>query len=266
MSVQFRLTSEDGLPIPGDLDIPSEPEALVILVHGFKGFKDWGFFPWLARFLAEQHFAVCRFNMSRAGITENRDVFDRLDLFADNTFSAEIADLRTVARYAQEQVKLHAFLFGHSRGGATVLLGADTVSDLRGVITWNALANVDRWDDATRKHWRKQGHLDVENARTKQVMRLSTRLLDDVESNKYDVIAAASQLRVPVLAIAGERDETVPPDESRQLVAAAKEGVHMTIRTGTHTFNATHPMVDPPRELELAAAVTARFVAAESED
>ena len=46
--MQFTIDSREGLPIRGDLDAPDEARALVVIVHGFKGFKDWGFFPWLA--------------------------------------------------------------------------------------------------------------------------------------------------------------------------------------------------------------------------
>src|SRR5438034_10700543 len=99
----FTIDSSEGLPIRGDFDVPSEPRALVVVAHGFKGFKDWGFFPWVAEFLCKRGFVVCRFNMSRSGIGENREAFDRLDLFADDTYSIQIADLVTVTRYAQQR-------------------------------------------------------------------------------------------------------------------------------------------------------------------
>src|SRR5712672_2386533 len=100
-TMQFTILSDEGLPISGDLDAPPEAKALVVIVHGFKGFKDWGFFPWLAETLCNHRFAVCRFNMSRSGIDENPETFDRLDLFADDTYSGQIADLQKVVRYAQ---------------------------------------------------------------------------------------------------------------------------------------------------------------------
>ena len=115
--MQFTILSDEGLPIRGDLDAPPEAKALVVLVHGFKGFKDWGFFPWLAETLFAHRFAVCRFNMSRSGIGENPEIFERLDLFAGDTYSAQISDLHKVVRYCQQRVDAPAFLAGHSRGG-----------------------------------------------------------------------------------------------------------------------------------------------------
>jgi len=68
--MQFIIDSREGLPIRGDFEIPEGARALVVIAHGFKGFKDWGFFPWLADYLCRERAAVCRFNMSRSGIGE----------------------------------------------------------------------------------------------------------------------------------------------------------------------------------------------------
>jgi len=83
--MQFTIDSDEGLPIRGNLDAPPNPRALAVVVHGFKGYKDWGFFPWVAETLCDHHLAVCRFNMSRSGVGESLDAFDRLDLFRDDT-------------------------------------------------------------------------------------------------------------------------------------------------------------------------------------
>src|SRR5881394_4082057 len=159
--MQFTFDSREGLPIRGDFDVPDDARALAVIVHGFKGFKDWGFFPWLADYLCRERAAVCRFNMSRSGIGENPDAFDRLDLFADDTYSIQLDDLASVVRHCQNRVALPTFLFGHSRGGGVAILGASHVPNLRGVITWSAVAHADAWDAATKKRWRADGYLDV---------------------------------------------------------------------------------------------------------
>lgn len=260
--MHFTLTSEEGLPIHGDIDAPAHPRALVVIVHGFKGFKDWGFFPWLAEALCNHHFAVCRFNMSRSGIGENPDTFDRLDLFRDDSYSVQLADLRSVVRYCRSTLRLPIFLLGHSRGGGIALLGAHDVPGLEGVITWSAVARADRWDDETKVQWRRAGELEIVNARTHQVMPMSTRILDDYESNRerFDILAATAQLDVPLLVVHGGRDESVPVAESAEIMSHARDASHLVIGSATHTFNAIHPLVHVPRELSLAAAVSAHFV------
>jgi pimeloyl-ACP methyl ester carboxylesterase len=258
--MNFTLTSAEGLPIRGNLDAPPDAEALVIVVHGFKGFKDWAFFPWVAATLVEQRFAVCRFNTSRSGIGDHPETFDRLDLFADDTYAVQLSDLNIVVKHAQKQAHLPTFLLGHSRGGGVALMGAADVPNLHGVIAWNPIAHADRWDEATKKRWRSDGFTEFENARTKQMMRLSTRVLDDL--SRHDILGAARQLEVPLLAIHGGRDETVAPSESIEIAEAARDAARVMIRTATHTFNAVHPFKRTPRQLVMAMAVTLRFIAA----
>src|SRR5262245_9355293 len=260
--MRFTIDSREGLPIRGDFEIPEEARTLAIVVHGFKGFKDWGFFPWLADYLCRERAAVCRFNMSRSGIGENPDAFDRLDLFADDTYSTQVDDLLDVVLWCQARVDLPTFLVGHSRGGGIAVLAAERVEHLSGVALWNPIARVDRWEEATKAQWRREGFQDVLNARTKQVMRMSTRMLDDYEQNRerLDILGAAVRLDVPLLVVSGASDESVPPGESREIAAYARDAALVSIATATHTLNAIHPLITVPPELSIAAAVTARFI------
>ncbi len=262
--MQFTIDSDEGLPIRGHFDLPRQnPRAIVVIVHGFKGYKDWGFFPWLAQHLCRHDLVVCRFNMSRCGITSNSDLFDRLDLLAGDSYSIQLADLRAVIAHTRHEfTQRPIFLLGHSRGGGVALLGAPGVRHLRGVITWSSIARADRWDEETKRLWRQTGSLDIMNQRTKQIMRMSTAALDDLERNGFDIPAATKKLRVPLLAVHGGRDETVPAEESRLLASIARDGSLLVIERASHTYNAIHPLVHVPPELVYAAEASARFIGA----
>lgn len=265
--MHFTTTSHERLPIRGEIDAPPDPSALVVIVHGFKGFKDWGFFPWLAELLCNDGCAAVRFNMSRSGIGEHPDTFDRLDLFTGDTYTTQLHDLHIVVAHAQREFPaLPTFLLGHSRGGGVALLGAREVPDLAGVVTWSAISSVDRWDEATRKRWRKDGALYIENARTKQMMPISTALLDDVEEHRerLDIAAAAEALGVPLLAIHGGRDESVPVADAETIASRAQDASKVIIANAGHTYNAIHPLVTVPFALNLAGVLTSRFIAAHS--
>lgn len=259
----FEFSSREGLPIRGDIGAPKNARAIVVLVHGFKGFKDWGFFPWLAELLCDSRFAVVRFNMSRSGIGESPDTFDRLDLFAGDTYSTQVHDLVDVVRYAEDRFReLPVFLVGHSRGGGIALLAAREIGELRGVVTWSAIARADRWDAATKRKWRADGVLDVINSRTNQLMPMSTAILDDYEAHekRLDILDSAARLRVPLLVIHGGRDESVPAEESRLIASRVTDASLLVIDAASHTYNAIHPLVHVPRELQCAATVTAHFI------
>lgn len=263
--MHFTIPSKENLPIRGDFESHESPRALVVLVHGFKGFKDWGFFPWLAQRLVQHRLAVCRFNMSRSGIGDDPESFDRLDLFEGDTYSIELADLRSAVALAQrEYPSLPTFLLGHSRGGGVAVLGAANVPNLHGVVAWSPIARVDRWDDAVKREWRERGFMEVVNARTRQVMRTSVNVLDDVEAHreKLDILGAAERLHTPLLVVHGTRDDSVPSDEGREIASRAMDASFLLIERAGHTFNAIHPLVHVPFELLLAAEVSAHFISA----
>jgi pimeloyl-ACP methyl ester carboxylesterase len=260
--MHFTITSHEGLPIRGNIDAPPDPTALVVVIHGFKGFKEWGFFPWLAEMLCDAGYAVVRFNMSRSGIGEDPESFDRLDLFAGDTYTAQLHDLHMVVAHAQRELpSLPTFLLGHSRGGGIALLGAREVRDLAGVVTWSAISHVHRWDEATKQRWRRDGALYIENARTKQMMPLSTAMLD-VEAHGFDVGAAVEALEVPLLVIHGGRDESVPVAEAEAIASRGRDASKVVIGNAGHTYNTIHPLVHVPFALNLAGVLTSRFVAA----
>jgi dienelactone hydrolase len=261
--MNFELTSAEGLSIRGNFDVPKNARALVLVVHGFKGFKDWGFFPWLAEHLCGHRFVICRFNMSRSGIGENPETFDRLDLFAEDTYSCQIADLRQVAQYARSRFSgLPIFLLGHSRGGGVALLAAKGVSGLKGVVTWSSIARADRWTDSEKKEWREKGSMDVVNARTGQVMKVSTAILDDCEAQQHDILGATAALGVPLLVLHGGKDDSVQPFESEEIAAQVTDVSHLVLGNATHTWNASHPLLTLPVELTMAAEISARFIGA----
>lgn len=259
----FSILSSEGLPLRGDFEVAEKPRALVVLVHGFKGFKDWGFFPWLGQHLMRHRLAVCRFNMSRSGIGEDPESFDRLDLFEHDTYSTQLRDLRNVVQHAQECFpNLPTFLLGHSRGGGIAILGAAGVPNLRGVVAWSPIARADRWDEPTQRDWRQRGVLEVENQRTRQVMRMSPVILDDYEANRerLDILAAAGTLSVPLLVIHGGADESVPCEEGRLIAERSPQSSLVVIHRASHTFNAIHPLVHVPFELIAASEVSAHFI------
>lgn len=239
-----------------------DPLPHVIVLHGFKGFMDWGFFPELSRRIAARGMVAVRFNMSGSGIGEDLQNFTELDAFADNTYSRELEDLERVRAWigsaAPRGIDPHrAALLGHSRGGGVALLHAAEKGGCRSIVTWAAIPDVDRFDSATKAEWRKLGFLLVHNARTKQDLKINLGALEDVERHRsrFDIAAACRRLAIPVLLVHGSADETVSPDSVERLGAALDPRTSRTliIPGANHTFGATHPMHSIPEHFERAA-------------
>lgn len=223
----------------------------VVVLHGFKGFMDWGFFPDIARRIAEREMVAVSFNMSGSGIGADLSTFSEPDAFAQNTISRELRDLEQVrewiaAGFARGVDRSNAHLIGHSRGGGIALLHAADHAGIRSVVTWAAVSTVDRFDDDTKAMWRRHGGLFIPNSRTGQDQRVDVSLLDDLERNRerFDLEAACRRLEVPTLLIHGETDETVPPREMEVLAASIAPRLRTTLLVpgASHTFGVGHPM------------------------
>ena len=69
---------------------------IIIICHGFKGFKNWAFFPFIAESLAQSDYIALTFNFSRNGIGADLQNFTELDKFEKNTYTHEINDLKCI--------------------------------------------------------------------------------------------------------------------------------------------------------------------------
>ncbi|HXO21381.1 MAG TPA: alpha/beta fold hydrolase [Thermoanaerobaculia bacterium] len=268
----FSLPGPSGAPLDGLLDLPehgSGPWPAVVICHGFKGFMEWGFFPYLAALLADRGFAAVRFNLSGSGMRPGEDRVADPAAFRANTHSAELADLLAVMaatgrEIAPGQVDMARLgLLGHSRGGGAAVLAAarpEWRERVRVLVTWAAVASFDRYTPEQKEIWRRDGELAVENTRTGQRLALGLELLTDLEEHagELDVTAAASRVRTPWLIVHGEEDESVPVADAHRLDAAANASVKdlLLIPGAGHTFGSRHPFAGPTPHLIQALNAT----------
>lgn len=253
-----QLTSTDGNPIRYDLYAPhldSGMMPIIIFLHGFKGFKDWGTFPDAFFEMARQGFAVLAINFSHSGVGSDSDVVEYPDLFRSQTLSQELADIEvTLEAIKSGDIGKPAGLtnlfpigmIGHSRGGHTAIAAAAEFDDISCLVTWAAVANVlDSWSDSMKKDWEKSGVTEVANTRTGQVLPIDRVLFDDTVENRNRLIAIerVKELYIPCMFIHGNQDESVPHRNSQLLYEACPgyEKEKLLIDGANHTFGSSHP-------------------------
>ncbi|HEX9727527.1 MAG TPA: alpha/beta fold hydrolase [Gemmatimonadales bacterium] len=270
----FELIGADGGPLRGDVRRAPRSVAgpAVVICHGFKGFKDWGFFPKLADRLARAGFAAVSFNFSGSGVGPDGEHFTEPDRFGHATYASDLKDLATVIDAIHGGTLVTGMsspaslgLFGHSRGGGAVVLraGGRTDEAVNAMVTWSAIGKAFRWGPETIRQWRETGKLDITNMRTGEVLPLYTDLLDEVEGDwegRFDLPAAASRVRVPWLMVHGEADEAVPVSEGRMLwEQTERRATFMPIAHGSHTYGAKHPWAGTTMELDRAMEATVNW-------
>jgi len=266
----FELTNRDGDPIRGEVFVSADgnSESAIVICHGFKGFKDWGSFPYVAEQLAERTgYPAIIFNFSGNGIGPDLLNFTELDKFERNTFTKELDDLEIILDSAEAGAlpqigERYSFgLMGHSRGGISVIVTAAEDPRVDSIVTWNAVSKLDRWSDEHKEEWRLKGRVEVLNARTSQAMPLGLGLLEDYEANadRLDLIQAASDLQQPHLIVHGTDDEAVSVREGERLYAASgKDSTRFErIEGAGHTFGAVHPFLGTTEHLTTVIGLTA---------
>ncbi|MFH5831356.1 alpha/beta hydrolase family protein [Halalkalibaculum sp. DA384] len=274
------VDSTEGLPIYYDLYVPSGNASarfpVIIFLHGFKGFKDWGPFPDACDQLARAGFAVVAINFSLNGVGENMTEFDQLDLFARETFSQDLDDVGTIIealkrkRISTDKAILDTDtigILGHSRGGQTAVAAAAEYPEIACLVTWSAVADYNaRWSMQMKNDWQNKGYTEIMNGRTGQVMRINKEVYEDAVNNADRVIALnrVSNLHLPALFIHSRDDESVPHTEAEKLYRNCPSGekeLKLVDNTG-HTFGGAHPFKEeefPPKFAEILDDTTRWF-------
>ncbi len=253
MSEDFIYTTSQNNQISvttyGDQNLKDRPA--IIISHGFKGFKDWGFFPFTANYFAEKGFFVITFNFSHNGIGIIKNEFTELEKFSKNTFSLEIEELSDIISAYQKDFfgktsNSKIGLLGHSRGGAISLLTAYKIKSISSVATWASVSTLDWYSERQKEAWRKKRYFSVLNTRTNQEMKLNVSLLEDLENNINSILNirnAVTELKKPLLINHGSEDLAVRAEEAKELYSFSDKSItelNLIENTG-HTFGCVHP-------------------------
>jgi len=191
--INFQILKSDNLTINCDLrSIPeNRKKPLVIFLHGFKSFRNWGFIPFCCEFFAKNGFMVINFDYSMNGIIDSeKSIFDT-EIFARQTISSHLNDFiyliekikakdivinDYLARYWNNQV----FTIGHSMGGAISLLGYDKVRQDK-IVLWATISQIDRNTERQKQIWKEKGYTEIKIMPSEQILHLNYSYIEDKE-------------------------------------------------------------------------------------
>ncbi len=242
-------------------------QPAVLLLHGFKGFKDFAFLPPFAERLARAGFTAVTVSVSGAGVDADGN-FVHLERFARNTYSRELDDLVAVTRaLASGQLGVTSptsiGVLGHSRGGGMALLLAREVEAIAAVATWNGIGIARRHSDAELDAWRKAGRIEIPHQRLRIRLPLDFEVAEDClrhQHGRLDIPAAAGALRKPWIQLHATADNTVSFAEAERLASAAGEGhIFEPIDGSDHVWGCAHPWSGASPEAERVFARTVEF-------
>lgn len=250
-TTEIQVAGSGGRNVSATIHGPAHAPTVLVL-HGFKGFRAWGFFPWLCDQLAARGLRAVRMDFSHNGV-EKHD-FDRLDLFLLDTPERHQEDLRALAAVLPGPLGL----IGHSRGGGDALLFAAAEPRVRAVATLASVSSTRVEPPDLEAQLRTKGYYSFPNTRTKQDMPVSRAAFESGRS--LDLERAVRRLSCPALFVHGEADESVPVAALERLQAFAPHAQALRVPDTGHTFGAVHPFAGPTPALRSVARHVATFL------
>lgn len=262
------MQSTKNIILPGSASLPMgldifymndhTKKPVVIYVHGFNGFKDWGNFDMIATRFANAGYVLIKFNFSHNGTTpDHPEDFADLEAFGNNNYTKELYDLNQVINWVCDPMNPYlaeidcrqVCLIGHSMGGGISILQAAEDKRINRLITWAGISECKTpwggWPADRIEEWKQTGVQYYHNSRTKQKMPMYYQLYADYTQNqeRLNIQKAIQRLDIPILICHGSMDGSVPVEKAYELQhwqPAAK----ICIVQSDHVFGRKHPWTE----------------------
>lgn len=211
--VSFK--NAEGLDLSGYLELPlnSHPHSYVLFAHCFTCNKNYFAVKNIARALSAQGYGVLRFDFSGLGESDGE--------FADTTFSGNVEDLISAAKYLEAEYKAPEMLIGHSLGGAAVIFAAAQLPSVKSIVTIGAPSSP-----VHVKHLLKSNMQEIEEKGVAEVnvggrnFTIKKNFLDDI--NTYDLATFAKDLKKAFLIMHSPQDPVVAISNAEALYKQVK--------------------------------------------
>lgn len=270
------LQSPHGRPFLADVFYTenNQQKPVVILSHGFAGFKDWGPYDIIASIFANKGFVFVKHNFSHDGTTIDQPTeFADEKAFGNNNFTKELDDLGVVIDWVCSEKfpvkgtwvnKNQIYLIGHSRGGGIVMLKAGEDTRIKKVSPWASVNEFGKyWKRDEMEKIKTDGVIYVTNQRTKQSLPIYWQMYEDYFAHlqRLYIPDVVKRLTIPMIIVHGTKDETVPYSAALELKEWKPDAELMPIEGGNHVFGAKHPWAENtlPADMNKAVMETVRF-------
>jgi dienelactone hydrolase len=248
---------------------------VIIVSHGFRGWKDWGFFPFVCEQLAMKGAIVFCHNFTMNGNPDNTGFFTNTEKFANNTISTEVQDLKVLIDDIKSG-KIKAFekmsnfwngeiyLAGHSLGAGISLIVGQKQDIVKKIALWASIGKFIRFTKRQIELWKKEGYFEFNNTATNQMLRMNYCYIEDLitHTNEYDLPSIIENSHKPILIIHGEQDVTVPKKEIELLIKNDKNKMitYESVEKIGHSFGVEHPFNGNNQYLEKLIKISSEFL------
>ncbi len=225
--------------VPGILTLPTADDysdvPAVVMLHGTGSNKNE----------AGNGYDMAAMALAEAGIASLRIDFmgngDSTASYVDYSYTSANADAFAAAEYLAEMGIDDIGIMGWSQGGTNALVAAATYPEVfDAVLTWagatdlkNALRYTEGFEEAYAMAVEDGSYTITFDWRSD--LEVGPKWFEDVLAT--DIIAVTETIEAPLLAINGELDTVVLPEEAEKIADAAQDGDEIILDDADHTFN-----------------------------
>ncbi|MFH1637243.1 MAG: alpha/beta fold hydrolase [Candidatus Woesearchaeota archaeon] len=226
MQEKVFFENSNGIKLCGILSNNGNP--VIILCHGFSTSKESRTYVKLEAMLNDKGFSTFRFDFFGHGESGGK--------FEDITISEAVDDVLNAIKFLKRKGYARIGLMGSSFGGMASLLAASRTNELF------VLALKCPVSDYLGKlvvqggvgQWKEKGYCYYESGDGRK-LKLNYSFLEDAE--KVSGYEAAKKIRIPTLIVHGDKDETVPVDQSKKTASIIENCRLEVIEGEDHHFS-----------------------------
>lgn len=254
VSEPFDIRLNEQLSLHGNVKAVQDgsPKPVVVAVHGFRGSRDWGFWPEVTDSLAANGFYAVSFSFSR--VTAKDNGLSEQVIAEASTIAQELIDLEVILRQIKQRLlplrdeadERRVAVIGHSRAGSSsIIAAAEQPEDIQAVIVWNGGAAP----QAGAKH-------------SNDVSLVQQVIADDVKASgdRYHILSQFKTLKQPSLIVQGSKDNERLIAANARLREEVPDQTYVTIDGADHTFGAEHPYRGATLHLKEALEASLAFL------
>lgn len=221
MKKELFIKNKKGLNLAVVVEAPDvgKRHPFVLLLHGFKGYKDEATFTNLAKALNENGVGSVRFDASGFADSEG-------SIEDDYRFGNYVKDTESVYAWLVRQDFVDSArigVCGQSMGGMQAIVFASNHPELKALCVVSAPDKMATKDLLAGElpEWKKRGYLEMESSRYDFKIRFPYTFIK--EAMKWDMREYVTDINCISLYIWGNADVTVKPEQTKLLFKLANE-------------------------------------------
>jgi dipeptidyl aminopeptidase/acylaminoacyl peptidase len=208
MIEKIYFENSKGNKLCGILSNPTEnkDKPVIILCHGFTTSKNSSTYVRLEKILNENGISTFRFDFFGHGESEGK--------FEDVTTSEAAADILNAIKFLKNLGYSKSGLVGSSFGGMASIIAASKTDDLFILALKSPVSDylgklISQKSEQEIETWRERGYIYY-----KEKLKLNYSFFED--AGKVNGHEAAEKIRIPTLIVHGDKDDSVPIEQSKK--------------------------------------------------